>query len=301
MLELVKPDLVVSDYAPGALIAAKALGVDTFSIGNGFTIPPAVRPSPVYFGQRQFAAEVLAQAEAPLISSINAALAAFSKVTVNSVSDLYPARDCALLTWPQLDHHVQRPGARYFAQEYAEVRSASPPWPASGNVKVFVYCHPHYRHLAPLMAGLKHSGASCIVVAPEIPEAIAATFSGPTIKVVSQLVNIQSMISTADIVVTNGHNTCAIALEQATPTIVLPMHTEQAIVGQRLASQNLGSVLAATPSQALTSGAIATEIEELAANDSVRHSIDAASAHINAIKSGSARTTVSDEILNRLT
>ena len=50
LLELVRPDFLLADYAPTALIAARAAGIKRGTIGSGFSLPllrdplPALRP-----------------------------------------------------------------------------------------------------------------------------------------------------------------------------------------------------------------------------------------------------------------
>ncbi|MGZ5685579.1 MAG: hypothetical protein ACXWG9_15755, partial [Usitatibacter sp.] len=48
-----KPDLVVEDYSPTALLAAHTLGIPRVRFGNGFAIPPRASPLPSFrFDQR---------------------------------------------------------------------------------------------------------------------------------------------------------------------------------------------------------------------------------------------------------
>src|SRR5690349_7069145 len=46
IFKLWKPDLLVADYAPGALIAARVAGLRNATIGSGFSTPPAQDPMP---------------------------------------------------------------------------------------------------------------------------------------------------------------------------------------------------------------------------------------------------------------
>jgi len=46
LFSLWKPDVLVADYAPGALLAARAVGLKRIAIGTGFSSPPVEDPMP---------------------------------------------------------------------------------------------------------------------------------------------------------------------------------------------------------------------------------------------------------------
>ena len=46
LLQLVRPDALIGDYAPTALLAARVLDIPAASIGNGFEVPPDQAPLP---------------------------------------------------------------------------------------------------------------------------------------------------------------------------------------------------------------------------------------------------------------
>lgn len=47
LFDLVKPGVLVYDYAPGALLAAHIAGLPVLMTGTGFEIPPQLSPYPV--------------------------------------------------------------------------------------------------------------------------------------------------------------------------------------------------------------------------------------------------------------
>jgi hypothetical protein len=46
--KLLKPDVIVTDYAPSAILSAKIAGIPTLPFGPGFSIPPGQDPMPAF-------------------------------------------------------------------------------------------------------------------------------------------------------------------------------------------------------------------------------------------------------------
>ena len=94
MFEALKPDLLVFDHSPTALLAARGLTLKRIVLGTGFGVPPAVEPLPPF--DTANATPELAAAEQRITARINAALCSLGVERLARLADLYQA-DASLL------------------------------------------------------------------------------------------------------------------------------------------------------------------------------------------------------------
>lgn len=104
---LARPDVLVADHAPTALLAARLAEIPHLSIGNGFAIPPAVSPWPSIRPWETVSDQALATAEARLNRVTDAALRAMGHTRTVCVRDLFGEHDI-LDTFAELDHYGAR-------------------------------------------------------------------------------------------------------------------------------------------------------------------------------------------------
>src|SRR5204863_2109314 len=67
-----KPDLLVADFAPTALAAARLSELKRVTYGNGFFTPPRMSPLPPFRHDEPVPRERLAQADARALATVNA-------------------------------------------------------------------------------------------------------------------------------------------------------------------------------------------------------------------------------------
>ena len=93
MFSLVRPDVLVADHAPTALLAARLAEVPYLSIGNGFAIPPSVSPWPSIRSWEAVSDQALTAAEARLDRVLDEAQRALGHTRTVRVRDLFGAHD----------------------------------------------------------------------------------------------------------------------------------------------------------------------------------------------------------------
>ncbi|MBY0238082.1 MAG: hypothetical protein K2X55_02100 [Burkholderiaceae bacterium] len=71
LMTLTRADIVIGDYAPTAMLAARTLGVRSASVGIGFTLPPPRRALPCLRDWESIPPQRLAQAEAHVLAVAN--------------------------------------------------------------------------------------------------------------------------------------------------------------------------------------------------------------------------------------
>ncbi len=109
LLDSAKPDLIVFDHAPTALLAARGRQVKRVVIGNGFCCPPDCSPLPDLRPWMPPEAEQLQEAERHVLDSMNRVLQRRRAEPLERVTQLYGQVDEVFLTTlAEFDHYPGR-------------------------------------------------------------------------------------------------------------------------------------------------------------------------------------------------
>jgi hypothetical protein len=212
---LTKPDVVVCDHSPTAILAARAVGLRCVTLGTGFGVPPNASPLPNLV-------DGLASFEEPLVANVN-------RITpIGQLADLYYGCEAHLLTTvAELDHFGSRQGVEYFGPLTGGFGSR-PKWPSGKGPRVFAYLKP-FAGLEPLLGILDRKNLPRLVVLPQ-----------------TELVDLNTAIEEADLVISHAsHGVTAAAVLRGRPTLVFPTQAEQYLFGR--AVERLGAGRIARP------------------------------------------------------
>ena len=252
LFDLVRPDLVLYEHSPTALIASRCSGFKKVLVGSGFFVPPvsgASRNSGEPFApfmttpQTPEIRAALCADDAVLLRLINLALARMNIEGFAAVQDIYAqAHAQFFMTLPALDHFGERPGVRYLGIE-SPGGYAAPVWPVTGGPKVFGYLQA-MPSLEKLLQDLLQANVCALLHVRNLPPGLKATYTRGNLHFVDHLVDLSEVAQQADAVISHANSsTVATFLRAGLPQLVIPMHQEQLFVGLRLASQG-GAVLA---------------------------------------------------------
>src|SRR5688572_18939863 len=133
------PDLLVADFAPTALAAARLVGVRCVTYGNGFFTPPRLDPLPPFRHDEPVAQERLVQSDADALASLNAAMASFGGSSFTRLAEQFEVEEDFLCTFPELDHYGSRPASGYWGPRIRFDRGLEVDWPSGSGKRVFVY------------------------------------------------------------------------------------------------------------------------------------------------------------------
>lgn len=125
-------DLVVAEFAPCAMLAARALGVPVISIGQGHSAPPS---GMAHFPLPATGTAGLVHAEADLVGLVNRAAQPFGLQPLQHFSDIYRCDAQFVRTIPALDPYA----AWRSAPIYLAPLGLDCPNPGSGGDEIFVY------------------------------------------------------------------------------------------------------------------------------------------------------------------
>ncbi len=276
VIDSLKPDAILLDFAPAATYAAHYLQVPYLISSVGFCAPPYVdkaacfRPwEPLSVQQAQAADERLK----PVFGTLRTLLGPHAAADLHA---LYPPPLVRLCTFAEMDHFADRtPGAVYSGVLWDD--SASLPcveWSGGGRKKVFCYLNGPAHHVAPLLEILKKHHHDAVVVAPHLPPNIAADYAGAHLQVFAQPVSVKALLPWADLTVTHGGvGLVAQSLCAGVPLLLLSQHAEQALLARRMVQQHFGlatfraadqDLLAQKLEDVLESGVIKSEVQKFA-------------------------------------
>lgn len=248
MIALVDPGVIVLDYAPTGLLAARSLGLPRAALGNGFGIPPRTHPLAPLQPWLPANAEAQAEAEEPVLSSVNAVLAGFGAAPLDVLADVFAADEQFLCTVPELDHFPGRSAARYWGPvANGGGGGVAPDWPdGDPDQRIFLYASASHPRFADLAAALRALDVPVLAYVRDAREAVIEAFAGPTFRFAGSPVDIFRAAGECRIAVCHGgHGTASAMILAGKPLVILPQQMEQVLLGYRL--QRRGAVRVIDP------------------------------------------------------
>ncbi len=232
-----QPDVIVADYAPGAVLAARGR-VQCVATGVGFTVPPAA--------MRRF----------PLLG--DSAPAVYDEATIlETVNDVLVERGGRPLTaLPQaLIGDLQCVCSLPLLDPYRAYR-ADPPLGPQFNTPILrrsrhaaeVFCYLRepagVERLAEIVVGLQGLGVRVIVYLPGLDPQVAAGLRDNGVEVRQAPVPIAEQLARSRLIVHyGGHGTAAAALLAGVPQIILPFDIEKVLIAEALAGRGVARTL----------------------------------------------------------
>jgi hypothetical protein len=229
-----KPDLVITDFAPTALLAARMLGLKRATYGNGFFTPPRLTPLPPFRFEAHLDAKRLAQADATALASVNGALAHFGAPPLGHLAQQFEADEDFLCTFPELDHYGARPVSGWWGPRFSVDGGRVVDWPAGPGKRVLVYAQPQLIMLEEMLTGLRARGHSVVAFVPGLEPARRAALENARTRLPEGLVRLDRLLPECDLVACHGGDIASGALASGIPLLLFPNHYEQHITALRI-------------------------------------------------------------------
>lgn len=235
-LGLLKPEVLVAEFAPTALLAARSLDLPAAALGAAFTLPPAGQPIPNFRPWEPVDLARLAAAERHLLKVVNALLVHHGGVPYVSAADALLGQQHLLCAWPELDHYA-RPAAseHWLGPAFVTPPGAPPQWPPGQGHKVFVYLRQeHPAHVAVLHA-LVMEGCRVLCYQPEVAAGAVPPVHATSLAWARGPVDLAAALAEARLCVSQGgEGTVTHAMLAAVPMLLLPTQLERYLLAQRL-------------------------------------------------------------------
>lgn len=244
LLSLLRPDLIIADYSPVALLAARGYGFPRTVFGTGFCAPPRIAPSPALRHWEPPQQEVLQNREDYVLAVANAVLAQMNGQPMQMVAELFDANENFLCTFPELDHYPKRGAARYWGPIYNVSQGVAVDWPAGEGKCIFAYiktAHPNFETILAYLAG---SGHRVLVFASGVVQSQIEKFRSEKMVISGRPIDLSRIIGSCDLAVCHaGHGTLGAMLMAGVPMLMLPFHVEQHLAANRVAKLGAGTVV----------------------------------------------------------
>jgi hypothetical protein len=246
LFAVLQPDLVVADFAPTALLAARSMGLRSASVGNGFFSPPPAEALPAW---QQGIEARLASSEARMLATANTVLAEFGAQPYAHAADVFLGDLPLLCTWPELDHCEQRGAAEWLGPSFAAEGGLAPYWPeapeapapACDRRKVFAYLKASHPSHAAVLKALVEEGCRVLAYLPEVAAGAQPPVLDERIVYADAPVSLPQALAESDLCVCHaGEATIAQSLLAGVPLLMLPSHTEQFLTARRVALLGAG-------------------------------------------------------------
>lgn len=241
-----KPDLLVTDYAPGAQLAARTTGLGQVAIGSGFSMPPPHDPMPALRTWTALDAPLLGQVDSKLVAGVRDALeriGARDKAPTRA-SDLFRGEAQLLCTWPEIDPFGPRERADYVGPQDDSTTGAAASFESGRGPRVVAYLKPRDPRFAAHVRAIGALAGEAIVAAPGLEPHHARSLCTGTMRVFPGTVALAPLLAQADFCICHaGPGTVAQSLAAGVPLVLLPQQVEQFLVARRVVSAGWGLML----------------------------------------------------------
>lgn len=236
LLTLLKPDVVVAEFAPTALLAARSLDIPGAAIGAAFTIPPVGQPLPSFRPWEAVDLARLAAAELRVLKVMNTVLVHYGGVPYAQAVDALLGRQHLLCAWPELDHYGRPPASeQWFGPAFAAPPGEAPQWPPGHGHQVFVYLRQEHPAHAAVLHALVMEGCRVLCYQPEVAAGAVPPVHASSLAWARGPVDMAAALAQARLCVSQaGEGAVAHALLAAVPMLLLPTKLERYLLAQRL-------------------------------------------------------------------
>jgi UDP:flavonoid glycosyltransferase YjiC (YdhE family) len=243
VLEQAAPDLLVADFAPTAMLAARVAGIAMTAIGDGFSLPPSIAPMPNMRPWADVAPDAPASVEGRVLAVINARLGALRTRELRDLRDLFSAVPGFLCTFPELDHYLTRPDGAWYGQVFSPSDGVPAVWPDGTGERVYIDLDPRHPALSVIVEALDRLGLPTLVQGAGLTTRQADALERRAVRVATDA-NRSLLLSGCDIVVCQSLEVAGPALLAGKPLLMLPVFVEQMMILHRVAQQGLGHGIA---------------------------------------------------------
>ena len=245
LMRLWKPDILVADYAPGALLAARAAGIRSVTIGSGFSQPVLGEPMPAFRSWAPAEETALRILDSRVLASVRGAFDYVGQQlrAPASAADIFRVQADLLCTWPEVDPMGPRTGEYLGPQDDAST-GAPAAWGSEARPRIFAYLKGRDPRFRAIFDAVRAVAGEAIIAAPGLAPAQTQLLSSATVHVSPTAVALKPLLETADLCVCHGGpGIVTRALEAGVPLALLPQQLEQYLISQRLTAANTAVML----------------------------------------------------------
>jgi UDP:flavonoid glycosyltransferase YjiC (YdhE family) len=237
----VKPDLLVFNHAPTALLAAHGLSLPRVCIDTGFSAPPQQTPMPALRWWQEAPTRRLHEAEERVLRSVREVADRFGFRAPASVQEMLQTDLRLVCSIPELDHYPERPELpTYMGPVFSLDAPGRADFPLGQGAKVFAYVNQGYGGFAGVIKALADTGCPALVHTPGLSESDHKRLRTASLEFSRAPVAMRGVREQADLVVCHSPGTASAALLAGIPVLLLPTQLEQQMFAKRVEQLGVG-------------------------------------------------------------
>ncbi|HZZ91317.1 MAG TPA: nucleotide disphospho-sugar-binding domain-containing protein [Usitatibacter sp.] len=244
VLRACRADLLVADYAPTALLAARILGVMRVDYGNGFAIPPRLAPVPPFRMDARIEPAQLAQREAHALASVNAVLSRWKVPALRALHEQLEVNESFLCTFPELDHYGGRPRTAYWGPRYSIDKGDDIAWPYGEGPRVLVYLRASDPRIDTVIDLLVQHRCRVAAYIPGLDAERRARLQSAQRRVSERPMRLAPLLGECDLFLDHGGDVAGAGLMHGVPQLLFPAQYEQFLTAVRIEQLGAGVGLA---------------------------------------------------------
>ena len=229
LFDFFRPDVLVADHCPTALIAARIAHLAVVQLGCSFSIPAQAVPMPSFEMEHEISKEALLKSERYVLARINTAIRGCGSTSVlDSISALFDTQARLLACFEELDHYGVRPEARYIGPILTAGNTLRCAWESNDRRHVFAYLHGEVFGTDVLLNELADLDAEVVCVLTNSRQISYESVGKARMRMYSKPIDVPLLLQRADLVVSNGGGALSSqALLAGVPLLMMPGHMEQ--------------------------------------------------------------------------
>jgi UDP:flavonoid glycosyltransferase YjiC (YdhE family) len=238
LFNAIKPDLVIFEHSPTALLAARDYTFKKMHVGTGFAIPAHVYPLPNLRLWLKPDPAALRQDEDRILAAMNKLLDTLKLAPLSQITDLFAADPQVLCTLKELDPYKERKNGNYYGT-WINPGGEKPLWPEGKGKKIFAYLKP-FPTLPSLLTTLIKLKSPSIIYIDKLGDKLKKQFTSPTLRFADKPQDMSKISAQCDLAILNATlNTTINLLLAGKPALHLPLYLEHWLTGHNV--QNIGA------------------------------------------------------------
>lgn len=234
----INPDLIITDFSPTAILAARNGRTPVVAIGNGFAFPPRNRWA---CNLRPWLPDVgLREIEQNIVFNINEVARKCQLLGINRVADLFYGQHNFIYELPETDIY-KRTIQNYVIKTNEPNGFTVPTWKNSNKIRVVGYLKENFKEKERLFSALGRLDVEVILTIPGFE--FGGSCLASNITLCSQPIDLPALIASADVVVFHAGGTIKDVILHGKVSLLAPTQLEQFYYARRMERNGYGEII----------------------------------------------------------
>ena len=234
----IKPDLVLADYAPTAILSARKGQIPVAVVGSGFSFPPRdrwacnLRPWLVDKSLRDI--------EKQIILNVNQVAKSQGLAGINRTADLFYGDNNFIYDLQETDIY-KRSQCRYIIKKYEPNGFPVPKWKSKNKIKVAGYLKKGFKENPRIISALSKMDVEAHIVVPDMQSDVQP--NADNITLYREPIDLSALITGSNAVLFHAGSTLKEVVLKGKVSLLAPLQLEQFHYAQRMEKNGFGEII----------------------------------------------------------